>query len=733
MFPCSSSHSAESNSSFVLPKQAHQPQRYPFPKRSFGIKRVVERSFRPLWFAKWDWLHYVEDKDVVLCFTCARANNEKKLQWSANTADLAFISKGFSNWKDATVKFGMHASSKCHKEAIMKMVTLPATTTDIAESLSVQHKQEKLERRQCFLKVLSNIRFLARQGLPLRGHGDESDSNFIQLMKLRGQDDSRIASWLQKKTDKYTAPDMQNEIIKVMAMQTLRKIATLLQSAPFLSVMVDETTDVANQEQVVICFRWVDSKLEAHEEFVGLYQVECTQAEMLVAVVHDVLKRPNISTLKLRGQCYDGASSMRGSQSGVATQILKEEPRAVYTHCYGHALNLACSDAVKGCKVMRDALDITYEIVKLIKKSPRRDATLQRLKEQMHEDSPGIRVLCPTRWTVRAQALQSILSNYSVLQVLWQESLDFVKEAEMRSRIQGVSTCMKTFEFFWGVALGELLLNHTDNLSKTLQHTSMSAAEGQKIAKMTVCTLHSIRSDPNFELFWQKVTKLAAELDVDEPALPRQRKRPRRYEDGTGEAHFSENVKDFFRHIYFEALDLVISGINSRFDQPGYNIYSKLEDLLVKATNNEEYEDEYQFIIDFYKDDFDSNLLRTQLGVMSCNIPCDSVPHNLVAILCYLRGLSDSQRALMSEVCKLVSLLLVMPATNATSERSFSCLRRVKSYLRSTMTQTRLNNVMVLHVYKDLTDELNLIDIGNEFVKGSAHREIVLGTFLATD
>ena len=252
--------------------------------------------------------------------------------------------------------------------------------------------------------------------------------------------------------------------------------------------------------------------------------------------------------------------------------------------------------------------------MKLIKKSPRHDATLQRLKEQMHEDSPGIRVLCPTRWTVRAQALQSMLLNYQVLQVLWQESLDFVKEAEMRSRILGVSTCMKTFDFFGGVALGELLLNHTDNLSKTLQHTSMSAAEGHSIAKMTVCTLQSMRSDPNFELFWQKVTKHAAELDVDEPALPRQRKRPRRYEDGIGEAHFSENVKDFFRRIFFEALDLVISGINSRFDQPGYKIYSKLEDLLVKAANNEEYNDEYQFIIDFYKDDFDSSLLKDTVG-----------------------------------------------------------------------------------------------------------------------
>lgn len=97
---------------------------------------------------------------------------------------------------------------------------------------------------------------------------------------------------------------------------------------------------------------------------------------------------------------------------------------------------------------MRNALDTAYEIIKLVKKSPRRDATLQRLKEQMPEESPGIRVLCPTRWTVRAQALQGIIANYQVLQMLWQESLDFVKETEMRSRIQGVSACMNSFDFF---------------------------------------------------------------------------------------------------------------------------------------------------------------------------------------------------------------------------------------------------------------------------------------------
>ena len=79
----------------------------------------------------------------------------------------------------------------------------------------------------------------------------------------------------------------------------------------------------------------------------------------------------------------------------------------------------------------------------------------------------------------------------------------------------------------------------------------------------------------------------------------------------------------------------------------------------------------------------------------------------------------------MSAVCKLLSLVLVMPATNAVSERSFSCLRRLKSYLRFTMSQSRLNNVMVLHVHKNLTDKLSLVDIGNDFISGSSQRVVI--------
>ena len=79
---------------------------------------------------------------MVYCFTCLKTNKEGKLQWSANAEDV-FITCGFSNWKDAIVKYANHEESKWHKEAVLKVISLPARTCDVAESLSAQHKREK--------------------------------------------------------------------------------------------------------------------------------------------------------------------------------------------------------------------------------------------------------------------------------------------------------------------------------------------------------------------------------------------------------------------------------------------------------------------------------------------------------------------------------------------------------------------------------------------------------------
>ena len=179
--------------------------------------------------------------------------------------------------------------------------------------------------------------------------------------------------------------------------------------------MADETTDASNKEQLVIIFRYVDHELEVHEQLVGLYQLERTDAKTVVTVLKDVLTALNLDIHKLRGQCYDSARTMSAAKSGVAKQMLMEETLAFYTHCYGHALNLAASDTIKNIQILKNALDTTYEVCKLIKFSPKRDAAFQKLKAEIRPGSPGIQVLCPTHWTVRADALRSVLNNYSVL------------------------------------------------------------------------------------------------------------------------------------------------------------------------------------------------------------------------------------------------------------------------------------------------------------------------------
>lgn len=289
----------------------------------------------------------------------------------------------------------------------------------------------------------------------------------------------------------------------------------------------------------------------------------------------------------------------------MAKRILDEEPRAVCTQCYGHSINLAASDAVKQTKLMRDALDMTHEITKLIKYFPRREAVFRDLKEENEMStgchSPGIRVLCPTRWTVRADSLASILDNYNLLQSTREEAVEIARDTETKARINGVAAQMKTFNFLFGTILGEMLLRHTDNLSQTLQKKTISAAEGQQVGRMvidTLCTLRTKESYGKKQLQLQSLSML-------------------------------ENQR-YHANVRFQSVMIIV---------------------------------------------------------------------------------------------------LVMPATNATSEHSFSALRRVKSYLRSTMTQQRLNNLMVLHVHKERTDALNEVDIANELVGVSEHRLRMFGKF----
>ena len=118
--------------------------------------------------------------------------------------------KGYSNWKDATIRIRNHELSACHREAVDMIIRLPATIQHIGQLLSRQYASETANNRRVLLKILSSLRFLARHALSFRGHDDDHDGNLIQLLKLHGEADSEVLEWLQRKSSKYLSPDIQS-------------------------------------------------------------------------------------------------------------------------------------------------------------------------------------------------------------------------------------------------------------------------------------------------------------------------------------------------------------------------------------------------------------------------------------------------------------------------------------------------------------------------------------------
>ena len=135
---------------------------------------------------------------------------------------------------------------------------------------------------------------------------------------------------------------------------------------------------------------------------------------------------------------------------------------------------------------------------------------------------------------------------------MWEESLKTKLEREIHSRINGVSYQMTKFNYYFGVKLGSLLLGHSDTLSKTLQKTRLSAAEGQNIASLTVQTLEKLQSDDSSDSFWDRCKVEAKELKIGDPVLPRKRQCPIRYYLGNATAEFPEDAESSYRSVYYE-------------------------------------------------------------------------------------------------------------------------------------------------------------------------------------
>ena len=140
-------------------------------------------------------------------------------------------------------------------------------------------------------------------------------------------------------------------------------------------------------------------------------------------------------------------------------------------------------------------------------------------------------------------------------------------------------------------------------------------------------------------------------------------------------------------------------------------------------------------MVKMYERDVDMQKLKLQLQLLQDaikSVPLDGIRIREVTriqTICDVFNKESSLKKFLTEIHKLLKLYLMIPVTTASSERSFSALKHVKTYLRSSMTQNRLNHCMLLHVHKDKTQKLDLRQLAEEFVKVNDTRFGFFGVF----
>ena len=418
-----------------------------------------------------------------------------------------------------------------------------------------------------------------------------------------------------------------------------------------------------------------------------------------------------------------------GKFTGVAARIRMEVPGAVAVHCLAHCLDLCLQDAVRKVRLARQALDAARECVKVITSSPKRGALFAALKADMRPDGGGLRPLCPTRWTVRNVSIGALLTNYEVAH----ETLIQVNDdgaGDNASRAGGVMGLMKQFDTFFGLKVLYLVFGGLEQVSRTLQSKALNIQEARRSVSLGRAYLAGLRKDEVFGDLFAKAESEATDLGfVSEPRLPRTKKPPRKLDEQPGTAHADDSPKDYYRRQFYEIIDTVDGQMAARFNQETFLLPEAIEKLLLSAANGENDCAELPTELETYKDDLDFKRLQIQLKMLPDLIKdlqaCGKVSQlkRVTSVQSLAEIMKEvSMKLMFSEILTLVKLFLIIPVTTASAERSFSALRRLKTYLRGTMTQERLNSVALTHIHKAYTDSVDLSVIAKNFITANDRR-----------
>lgn len=619
----------------------------------------------------------------------------------------------------------------------------------------------------------------------------DNPGTYLSLLHFMSNTDTVLAQHLAGGSRiKYVSKTIMEEQIKLLAREVRSGITSECKRAKFYTVIADSSPDISHKDQMAVLLRYVvvdrDVRLvRIHERFIGYFHVTDGTATGICSVLERVLFEDlNLEHKYLTGQAYDGASVMSGSKGGVQAVMkdrLKEKGNTFvpYVHCPPHQLNLVLVHAAESGKpappvAVRRFFDVVQSVYNYFSCSYRRWHLLMSQPESAAHGFPQIdddgdivqysdsesttefcerdesedpdqsrqprgrqprtlKSLSKTRWSARKDATSALLANFGSVTESLAVLIDDQHDADEVKQAYDLQHQMDWTFLLTLVWWNDVLLI-IDSASRLLQAKRNDLFMVDDCFRHTASRIEELRSDLKFKEYLKQAAEIWLSLGFPEEEATFKEIRVRRKKRMTDELVRDEvpvSQEDRYRSdVYFRVLDSMAGEIRSRGD--GIHDVCELfgflhPDYLSKISQSDSVqcvEKLRKRFPEFFTPELADETIAFQL--LYFNVNAASLATSPISYLQFIvdKELSDS----FPEFEVLLRLFITLPIGIASAERSFSVLRRIKNYLRSTMDQERTSDLALLAIEREAAQQLDINTIIKQFAGCKVRRGCRLTT-----
>ncbi|CAL8070824.1 unnamed protein product [Orchesella dallaii] len=539
---------------------------------------------------------------------------------------------------------------------------------------------------------------------------------------------------MEKGRVSYMSPKIQNEFISLTARVVRKSIIEAVQERKYFSILFDATPDTSHKEQLSQIIRTVNISTSGcfiEESFIDFIHFDKKKGLEISKIILAKLKSDGIDIKHCRGQGYDNGANMSGIYNGVQAHIKEANEFAVYMPCVAHSLNLVGQNAASKVLPAKLILGQIQSLYVFFSSSTERWNTL---KPHVHK---MLKSQSLTRWSSKADAVSAICEDFKGILDALQELINSeTSNSETLASATAHLHQVSNFRFILGITIWNSILGRINFANVAVQAKEIDiGAAGKHMESLHIWLLEFRKNGYkiSLELAKEKALPLGIEEDSGFAYRSTRNRIPARYRDSESvvvEPSQESNISRFEREFFLALVDKLILEFQGRFT----SLYRTQEDFgflwgKTLADSPTEYLEKAAADLALkYNDDLSPEGLVTEIGrLRTAVIPFlkDENLQNLhsTRAIDILNILTRNNLANVLYNCHTaIRIFLTLPVSVASNERSFSKLKLIKNYLRSTMGQERLSDLAILSIEHEKTALLSFDTLIHEFATAKCRR-----------